>query len=60
VIHGFRKETPMNRDQFWLTDTQFSRIEPLKDVRRVATRYDRHAVTFLAAVCIAAAVSYWL
>jgi len=50
----------MNRDQFWLTDTQFSRIEPLKDVRRVATRYDRHAVTFLAAVCIAAAVSYWL
>ena len=42
------------------TDTQFSRIEPLKDVRRVATRYDRHAVTFLAAVCIAAAVSYWL
>jgi hypothetical protein len=28
VIHGFRKEAPMNRDQFWLTDTQFSKIEP--------------------------------
>ena len=42
------------------TDTQFSRIEPLKDFRRIATRYDRNAVTFLAAVCIAAAVSHWL
>ena len=33
---------------------------PLKDFRRVATRYDRLAVNFLAAVCIAATVSYWL
>lgn len=32
----------------------------LKDFRRVATRYDRNAANFLAAVCIAAAVSYWL
>ena len=32
----------------------------LKDFRRVATRYDRSAVNFLAAVCIAATVSYWL
>jgi transposase len=32
----------------------------LKDFRRVATRYDRLASNFLAAVCIAAAVSYWL
>ena len=31
----------------------------LKDFRRVATRYDRNAANFLAAVCIAA-VSYWL
>jgi transposase len=30
----------------------------LKDFRRVAS-YDRNAVNFLAAVCIAAAVSYW-
>jgi transposase len=29
----------------------------LKDFRRVATRYDRNAVTFLAAVCIAATIS---
>lgn len=32
----------------------------LKDFRRVATRYDRLAVNFLADVCIAATVSYWL
>ncbi|WP_395666308.1 IS5 family transposase [Methylocella sp.] len=32
----------------------------LKDFRRVATRYDRSAANFLAAVHIAATVSYWL
>lgn len=32
----------------------------LKDFRRIATRYDRLAVNFLAAVQIAAIVSYWL
>lgn len=31
----------------------------LKDFRRIATRYDRLAVSFLAAVQIAAIVSYW-
>jgi transposase len=29
---------------------------PLKDFRRIATRYDRLAPNFLAAVCLAAAV----
>jgi transposase len=32
----------------------------LKDFRRIATRYDRLAATFLAAVCLAAIVMYWL
>ena len=32
----------------------------LKDFRRIATRYDRNAVNFLAAVCIAAIICYWL
>jgi transposase len=32
----------------------------LKDFRRVATRYDRLATNFLAAICLAATVSYWL
>ncbi len=32
----------------------------LKDFRRIATRYDRLAVNFQAAICLAAAISYWL
>ena len=32
----------------------------LMDFRRIATRYDRNAANFLAAVCPAAAVSDWL
>ena len=32
----------------------------LKDWRRVATRYDRCAHTFFSAICIAAAVTFWL
>ena len=35
----------------------FARI---KDWRRVATRYDRCARTFMSAICIAATVCYWL
>jgi transposase len=32
----------------------------LKDWRRIATRYDRCAYTFFSAICIAAAVIFWL
>jgi transposase len=32
----------------------------LKDFRRIATRYDQSATNFLAAVCLAATVTYWL
>lgn len=32
----------------------------LKDWRRVATRYDRCAHTFFSAICIAAAVCFWI
>ncbi len=32
----------------------------LKDWRRVATRYDRCAHAFFSAICIAAAVAFWL
>ena len=32
----------------------------IKDFRRIAKRYDRSATNFLAAVCIAATVCYWL
>jgi transposase len=33
---------------------------PIKKFRRIATRYDRLARNFLAAVCIAATGCYWL
>ena len=32
----------------------------LKDWQRIATRYDRFAHTFFSAICIAAAVIFWL
>ena len=32
----------------------------LKDYRRIATRYDKLATNFLGAICLAAAVTWWL
>ena len=32
----------------------------LKDFRRIATRYDKLARNYLAAICIVAALAYWL
>ena len=32
----------------------------LKDFRRVATRYDKLARNFMAAICIAALLCYWI
>jgi len=32
----------------------------LKDWRRIATRYDKLATNFMAAICLAAAVTRWL
>ena len=41
----------------WLIESAFSR---LKDFRRVATRYDKLARNYLAAVCLAAALVWWI
>ena len=38
-------------------ERMFSR---LKDFRRIATRYDRLAQNFLAALCLVATICYWL
>ena len=38
-------------------ERMFGRI---KDFRRIATRYDRLERNFLAAVCLAATICYWL
>ncbi len=42
------------------TERRLTDFGRLKDFRRIGTRYDRRADVFLAAVCLAATVSYWL
>jgi len=41
----------------WRIEAAFNR---LKDFRRIATRYDRLARNYLASVCLAAALAWWL
>ena len=41
----------------WRAESAFNR---LKDFRRVATRYDRLALNYLASVCLAAALVWWI
>lgn len=41
----------------WRIENAFNR---LKDFRRVATRYDRLARNYLASVCLAAALVWWI
>ena len=47
MIHGFRKEAQMNRDHFWLTAEQFSKIEPHlpTDTRGKARVDDRRVIS---------------
>jgi transposase len=41
----------------WRIENAFNR---LKDFRRIATRYDKLARNYLASVCLAAALVWWL
>ena len=41
----------------WRIEIAFTR---LKDFRRIATRYDRLALNYLASVCLAAALVWWI
>jgi transposase len=54
VIHRFSKRAYKGRD---VIKRCFCR---LKDFRRIATRYDKVARNFLAAVHLAAIVAYWI
>lgn len=54
VIHRFNKRAYRGRN---VIERCFCRI---KDFRRIATRYDKLARNFLAAVQLAALVAYWL
>ena len=57
-----RRKHPVSYDR--MLYRQRHRIENsfgrLKDWRRIATRYNRCAHTFFSAICIAAAVTFWL
>lgn len=47
MIHSFRKEVWMNRDQFWLSETQFALISPHlpTDTRGKARVDDRRVIS---------------
>jgi transposase len=53
-LHPFDAEAYKRRN---LVERAFCR---LKDFRRIATRYDKLACTYAAAVCLAAIVTWWL
>ena len=65
--HQARRSQQVNRKQPFSFDRKAyklrHRIENafgrLKDFRRIATRYDKLARNFLAAVCLAAAIVWW-
>jgi len=52
--HSFNKARYKGRN---VIERMFGR---LKDFRRVATRYDKNAENFLAALCLAALICYWI
>jgi transposase len=51
--HAYDRDAYRGRN---LIERMFCR---LKDFRRIATRYDKRADTFLSAICLAAAVTWW-
>lgn len=53
-LHPFDAEAYKRRN---LVERAFCR---LKDYRRVATRYDKLAATYAAAICLAAIVTWWI
>jgi len=65
--HGTKVVIPNRKQPFsfskhlyklrWRIEAAFNR---LKDFRRIATRYDKLARNYLASVCLAAALVWWL
>ena len=53
-LHPFKKRLYRQRNKI---ERMFCR---LKDARRIATRYDKSATTYLNAVCLASLVYWWL
>jgi putative transposase len=55
-----RRVHPFDRDLYRARNQVERTICRLKDFRRIATRYDRLAQNYLAAVHIAASIAFWL
>lgn len=55
-----KRKHPFDRTAYRLRNAIERTFCRLKDWRRVATRYDKLAANFLAAVVIASIVTYWL
>ena len=51
---------PFNRKRYKGRNVIERMFARLKDWRRVATRYDKKANNFLAALCLAAIICYWI
>ena len=63
VIPGRRNRKPTiryDKDRYRARHLVENAFCPLKDFRRVATRYDKLATNFLSAVALATAVAFWL
>ena len=62
AAYGSNRKQPFNFNKRlykprWRIESAFNR---LKDFRRIATRYDKLARNYLASVCLAAALLWWL
>ena len=55
-----RQPHPFNKTRYKGRNVIERMFGRLKDFRRVATRYDKNAENFLAALCLAALICYWI
>jgi putative transposase len=55
-----KRKHPFDRQAYRLRNVIERTFSRLKDWRRIATRYDKLARNFLAAVILASLVAYWL
>ena len=55
-----KRQHPFKRGLYRRRNITLRTFCRMKDFRRVATRYDRLACTYDAAVCLAAIVTWWL
>ena len=55
-----RQPHPFNKTRYKGRNVIERMFGRLKDFRRIATRYDKNAENFMAALCLAALVCYWI